>query len=292
MAAWNLLLTSLALTAACGAPERTAPVAAVAVAIAPIGELSGLTLIDAAGPTGSPHLLAVGDESYELLVMPLPRDALGPPTPGASFTIPLPLPRRPGGSELEAVAIAPDGRLAVLSEPGELTFFRLDLAAKTATDPETLPVRFPPDHPLAAAWETAPNERAEGLAFLGDRVFLAKQVNPAALVELVRVGDTLEAREHWPLAPLPLEDATDLSVLNGSLWVIGGRALTACELGVPTAGTALRCGSRLALPDGLEGKKARFEGLALTPSGALILGADVKKTDRPNLAILPPPRPR
>lgn len=289
MAAWNLLLTSLTLTAACGAPERTAP---VAVAIAPMPELSGLTLLPPSDPAGTPHLLAVGDERYELLVMPLPKDALGPPTPGASFTIPLPLPRRPGGSELEAVAIAPDGRLAVLSEPGELTYFRLDLAAKTATDPEPLAIVFPPAHPLASAWQAAPNERAEGLAFLGDRVFIAKQTNPAAVVELVRVGNTFEARDHWPLANVGLEDATDLAVLSGSLWVVGGRALAACELGVPTAGTPLTCASRLALPDGLEGKKARFEGLALTPSGALILGADVKKTDRPNLAILPPPRPR
>jgi hypothetical protein len=285
MAAWNLLLTSLALTAACSAPERTAP---VAVAIAPMPELSGLTVVEHAGLS---HLLAVGDESYELLVMPLPKDALGPPTAGASFTIALPLPRRSGGSELEAVAIAPDGRLAVLSEPGELTFFRLDLAAKTATDPEPLPIVFPPSHPLAAAWDKDPNERAEGLAFLGERVFIAKQTNPAALIELVRVGDTFEAREHWPLdSETQLEDATDLAVLNGSLWVVGGRALAACELGVATAGTPLACKTRLALPDGLEGKKARFEGLALTPSGAFILGADVKKTDRPNLAILPPPR--
>lgn len=285
MAAWNLLLTSLALTAACGAPERAAPVAPVAVAIAPMSELSGLTLVEHAG---TPHLLAVGDESYELLVMPLPKEALGPPTSGASFTIALPLPKRAKGSELEAVAIAPDGRLAVLSEPGELTFFRLDLAAKTATDPETLAVRFPPGHPLAAAWEADANERAEGLAFLGDRVFLAKQRNPAALVELVRVGDTLEARDHWPLEPLELEDATDLAVHGGALWVVGGRAKAVCELGVPTAGAPLRCGSRLAIPEGLEGKSTRFEGLAITTDGALLLGADVKKGDRPNLAILPP----
>lgn len=286
MAAWNLLLTSFALTAACGAPERSAP---VALAIAPMRELSGLALVD---HHGAPHLLAVGDESYELLVMPLPKDMLGPPDAARTFTIPLPLPQRPGGSELEALAIAPDGRLALLSERGELTFVRLDLAQKTASDPETFAIVFPAQHPLADAWNSAPNERAEGLAFLGDRVFIAKQRNPAAIVELVRKNNTFEAHDHWPLAPLNLEDATDLAVHKSSLWVVGGRSFALCELGVPTANTPLTCASRLALPDGLDGKKARFEGLALTSEGAFILGADLKKTDRPNLAILPPPRPR
>lgn len=272
------LLVTTALFA-CSASERTAP---LAVSIAPMRELSGLAILS---HEGKEILLAVGDESYDLLLMPL-GDGLAAPDPARARTIPLALPRRPDGSELEGVAVAADGRVAVLSEPGVIVFLTLDREAATSRIDTTLPIVFAANHPLKSAWDADTNARAEGLAFLGERTFIVKQKDPVALIELVRVGDSFEARDHWALE---LGDATDLALHDGALWVIGGRANTLCRLGVPKAGAPLPCTLTTALPDGLEGKSARWEGLAVRKDGSLVLGADVKK-DRPNLAILPAPR--
>lgn len=281
--AWFAPLLMTTALAACGAPERVAP---LALGIAPMPELSGLAVFQ---DGGREFLLGVGDERYELLVMPWRGiDVIGTPDMADAFTIPLPLPPRDRGSDLEGVTIAPDGRVVVVSEPGEVYYLRLDLAARTAQLELTLPIVFPADHPLAGAWSADANERAEGIVFVGSRLFITKQKNPAALVELERRGERLVATSHWRV---PMGDASDLAAEGETLFVLGGASHALCVAVAPTAGTGgdLTCRRSVLLPDGLEGRSLRWEGLALTRAGGLYLGADEKKTRRPNLAVLPRP---
>lgn len=267
---------------ACSAAERLPLTRTFTV---PLSELSGLAV--RALPDGERDLLAVGDETRELVVIPLGPEG---PDPSRARHVALPMPETPGGSELEGVAVDTEGLVHVIAERGEIFTYRLD--GDSAVEVAREPITTPPEHSLAAAWQADVNARAEGIALLGRRTFIIKQKDPVALIELARSTSGLTLHTHWRLPDL--EDASDLAAVGDRLYVIGARSGTICALPIPTAqghaaGGELACLSKWALPDELGQGRPRWEGLAILPTGAVV-GVDRKKTDSPNLGLLPPLR--
>ncbi len=279
-------LVSLSVTNACSAAERLPKDEEL---IVPVSELSGLGVRRLSG--GGVEVLAVSDEANELVAIPLGPKGL---EVGSLRRIPMPLPKNEGGSEFEGVAVGADGLVHVLVERGAIASFRFvkDVAFLVS---ERV-IEFPEDHPLAKAWQSDENARAEGLALVGDRVFIVKQEAPVALIELEDLGRTLRAGRSWKLDGL--EDASDIAVGEGGLYVIGAKTGMVCLLSVPSPemGPATReqgsldCLKRWDLPGVLGNGKVRWEGIAILPDGRTLAGIDRKKTDSPNLAILRPMR--
>lgn len=277
----GLLLVSLPSlpSTACGSPERVVPMES---SVAPMSELSGLAVAKTAAGW---ELLAVGDESYDLLVVELAEGKA--PAWSKAYAVPLPIPRQPGGSELEGVAVDAAGRVVVLAERGDVMTFELSGDRRSATLVSIVPIVFPAEHPLAAAWQSDANARAEGIAIVGARVFIVKQKDPVALIELV--GEKLEPQGFWELSGL--EDASELAIDKGMLFVVGARSNKLCEFEVPLSGQtgALECKRSWELPGKLGEKgKALWEGLAFAVDGSVIMAVDTKKSDRPNIAVMPP----
>jgi len=264
------------LTSSSCAGDRPIPERELTLALS---EISGLALRHLGERT---ELFAVGDEAHELLVVPLEG---GLPAPAGAARIALPLPDTAGGSELEGVSIAPDGSVWVVAEHGEVFAFTLDGASARALWRK--PIVFSPEHPLASAWAADTNRRAEGLAHFGGRVFVVKQSDPAALIELRPEADRFVAASSHPLSDM--DDASDLVAGPAGLYVIGARTGRICLLAAPPSspGAPLPCARRWPLPDTLGASKARWEGLAFLPDGRPIVAVDRKKIDRPNLAVLP-----
>jgi len=264
---------------ACGSPEVVAPAAS---SVAPMPELSGLAVAKTAAGW---ELLAVGDESYDLLVVGL--EAGKAPDWSKAYTVPLPMAKRSGGSELEGVAVDAAGRVVVVAERGEVMTFELSGDRRSATLVSSVPIVFPSEHPLAEAWQSDENARAEGITIVGERVFIVKQKEPVVLIELV--GESLEPKGFWELSGL--DDASEVVTDKGSLFVVGARSNTLCMYEVPAVGQtgALACKGSWELPGKPSDKgKARWEGLAFAADGSAILAVDAKKMDRPNIAVMPP----
>lgn len=267
---------------ACSAAERLPLTRTFTI---PLSELSGLAVREL--PGGQRELLAVGDEARELVVIPVGPEG---PEPSRARHVALPMPDIAGGSELEGVAVDAQGLVHVIAERGEIFTYRL--TGDTAVEIARAPITAPPAHPLAAAWEADANARAEGLAHVGGRTFIVKQRHPAALIELARATDGLTLHTHWRLTGL--DDASDLAAIGDRLYVVGARSGAICALPVPApqdgdAGGELGCLSRWALPEALGKGEPRWEGLAILPT-VTVVGVDRKKTDAPNLGLLPPLR--
>ena len=270
------LVSTLAVVTACSAAER--PVAEHEMVV-PLGELSGLA-VRTVGELS--ELLTIGDEAREIVAIPI---ASGLPSTAGARRIPLPLPPQAGGSELEGVAVAADGTVWVVVERGEVFAYSLDGVA--ARELWRKPIVFPPGHPLEAAWQADANRRAEGLALVGERVFIVKQSDPVALVELLPERDRLLAAAAWTLTDL--DDASDVVPGASGLYVLGARSEKICRLAVPTEAAAalLPCTKTWALPTSLGTGKTRWEGLAFLPDGRPVVAVDRKPIDRPNVAVLP-----
>jgi hypothetical protein len=150
------------------------------------------------------------------------------------------------------------------------------------------PIVLPSGHALAEAWDADANARAEGLALLGERIFIVKQSAPVALIELSIDGDRLVAGPAWTLSDL--DDASEVAARGPDLYVVGARSESLCRLAPPGQGShdALACARTWRLPERLGKGAPRWEGLAFLPDGRVVVGADAKKTDRPNAALLPP----
>lgn len=282
MLRWSLgCLFVLGSLAGCSSPGRSGGVVA---STAPMLELSGLAIWEL---DGREWLLAVGDESYELLMAPLTEG--GGPDWGAARRLALAIPKQAGGSELEGVMVDAKGRVVVVAERGEVFAFEPTADRTGLTLVERRAIVFGASHPLAEAWRADPNSRAEGIAEVGGRLFIVKQRDPAALVELEARGDELVAAGHWALSGL--DDASELVASGGRLVIVGARSNLICEVAVPAGASTgpLPCLTTRALPERLgdEGK-ARWEGLAVRRDGTLILAVDTKKADRPNIAVMAP----
>lgn len=271
-----VIATILTLTpGACAATERPRP---DAEAIVPLRELSGLAIRRTAQ---GEELLAVGDEARAIVAIPL---VDGRPDGTKARTIALPMPEEPGGSELEGVAVDADGKVWVLAERGEIRAFTV--VDDIATEVWRRAIVVPSGHLLEAAWDRDPNTRAEGLAFRGGRVYIVKQRDPAALVELVPEGDRFALGSTWTLADM--DDASDLAVVGDALFVIGAASEVICRLADPgVVAHRLPCAKKWPLPADLGTGKTQWEGLAFLADGRVLVGVDRKKTDRPNVALLP-----
>lgn len=277
------LAAAASLTTACSAADKPRPDSEL---IVPLGELSGLALRTL--PAGGQELLAVGDEARAIVALPIEG---GVPNPAKARHIALPMPEATGGSQLEAVAVDAAGNVWVLAEPGEVYAYALD--GDRATELWRKPIVFLPGHPLAAAWEADPNARAEGLAIVGRRVFIIKQSNPVALIELLVEPERLVAGLAHELTQM--KDASDLAPVGDELFVIGARSAVICSLPVPgEKGPAdqarLGCTRTWPLPASLGKGKTQWEGLAFLEDGRVVVGVDRKKFDRPNIAVIPPLR--
>lgn len=281
------LAALLAPTAACAGKPQLAFEREITL---PVSELSGITLMSTAAGT---DLLAVGDESYDLFVVPVVGDA---PDLDRVRRIALPIPPRKGGSDFEGVAVDAAGTVWVLHEPGHLYGFAL--AAGDATAAPTLvregPIHFASSHPLAAAWEADPKTRAEGLAWVGERLFIVKQKAPVALIELAWVDGRFEAGAHWPLPGL--DDASELAVRTvggvSELFVVGADSARLCAFPVPPArpvasAEPLPCSASWEMPKQLGSGKLQWEALAFFPDGRAFAGVDRKKATHANLGLLP-----
>ncbi len=256
-------------------PERTFT--------APLSELSGLAVRETAAGI---ELLAVGDEDDAVTIIAT-RD--GVPDTSRTRRLAMPWPPTGGGSDFEAVTTDADGRLWLLAERGEIIVVALDGDAVREVSRRAIEV--PPDHPLHAAWRSTPKARAEGLVLLPGperaRVFITKQSEPAALIELREEATRFVAARHHLLGDM--DDASDLARAGDTLYVIGAASQKICALPIPDLATpaTIPCARTVSLPGELGGKKARWEGLALLPGGRLVAGVDRKKTDRDNLALFP-----
>lgn len=260
---------------ACAATERPR---AESEAIVPLRELSGLAIRKT--PNGE-ELLAVGDEARAIVATPIVGGRLDE---ARARTIALPMPEVEGGSELEGVAVDGDGKVWVLAERGEI--FAYTLGDDGATEVWHRAITVPAGHLLEAAWNRDSNARAEGLAFYGGRVFIAKQADPAALVELVPEGDHFALGSTWTLADM--DDASDLAVVGDALFVIGARSEVICRVADPgVVGRRLPCAKKWPLPDALGTGKTQWEGLTFLADGRPVVGVDRKKTDKANVALLP-----
>ncbi len=272
---------ALAVPTACGAAEQGPRPSSEREVVVPLRELSGLAVRTT--PAGQ-ELLAVGDEAYALMVMPIEN---GEPNTTKARTIELPMPRQAGGSELEGVAVDASGNVWVLAERGEIFVYRLD--GDSAVEVSHKPIVFAPDHPLATAWAGDPNARAEGIALVGKRVFILKQSGPAALIELIETPEAYIAGIARELSDMA--DASDLAVAGNELMIIGADAAKICAVPVPGEkgpGGPLPCTKTWSTPDKLGKGKSQWEGLAFLADGRVVVGVDRKKTDRPNVAVLPP----
>ncbi|MCC6621239.1 MAG: hypothetical protein IT385_08290 [Deltaproteobacteria bacterium] len=262
---------------ACGAPERLRSEREQAL---DLREVSGLAIGTLAGHGAI--VLAVGDEARAVTLVPL---VDGVPDTTRALAIALPLPEDPGGSQLEGVALVGE-RLWVLSEGPLGAMTELAIEGDVARVVRTGPLVVPPDHPIGAAWAADANLRGEGLVVDGERVLVAKQRDPAALIAFTFAGDRWTAGATWRV------DTDELSDLargpGGDLYTIGASTGLICRLGpLPDGGGDVACAQRWALPDKLGKGKTQWEGLAFLPDGRPLVAVDRKKSDTPNLAILP-----
>jgi len=273
-----MALGALPVGAACGAtPERLVAEREAALALR---EVSGLATGEL--PGHGAVVLAVGDEARALTLVPL---VDGVPDTSRALAIALPLPDDPSGSQLEGVALV-DGRVWVLSEGPLASLTELALDGDVARVVRTGALVVPPEHPLSAAWAADPNLRGEGLIVERDRVIIAKQRDPAALIAFTFAGDRWIAGTSWRLET---EDASDLARgPDGDVYLIGASSAVICRLGpLPASGGDVPCRGRWALPATLGKGKTQWEGLAFLPDGRPLVAVDRKKHDTPNLAVLP-----
>lgn len=278
-----VLAALLAPTAACAG---TTPLTFERELTLPVSELSGIALLSTAAGT---ELLAVGDESYDLFMVPVVGDT---PDLARARRVALPVPANSGGSDFEGVAVDGAGRVWVLHETGHIYGFEL-----TPEGPKAVfdgPIHFASSHPLRAAWEADPKTRAEGLAWVGGRLFIVKQKAPVALVELAWVDGRFEAGAHWSLPGL--DDASELAVRVNQgvteLFVVGADSARLCSFPVPPARATqdaepLACSASWEMPKQLGSGKLQWEALAFLPDGRAFAGVDRKKASHANLGLLP-----
>ena len=276
----NLPLAA-SLTTACSAADKPRSEHELTV---PLSELSGLALRTI--PAGGQELLAVGDEERTIVAMPV---EAGVPNPAKARRIALPMPEVAGGSQLEGITVDGEGNVWVLTEPGEVFAYALD--GDRATELWRKPIVVLPGHPLAAAWQTDPNARAEGLAVVGRRVFIVKQSAPVTLIELLVEPDRLVAGLAHELTQM--QDASDLALVGDELFIIGARSALICAVPIPgekgpgDGPDGLGCTRTWPLPASLGKGKTDWEGLTFLADGRVVVGVDRKKLDRPNIAVIP-----
>lgn len=271
------LLSLLCPGVACSAPERLRSTTEEAL---PLREVSGLArgVVD-----GAEVLLAVGDEARAVTVVPLVKDL---PDLARAREVVAPLPVEPGGSQLEGVAIGPDGHVWLLTEGEPPRLTELAIHGDQATLVSQGELVVPPGHELQIDWARKPNARGEGLVVEADRILVAKQKDPVALIAFHRDGARWVAGEWWSVA---MNDLSDLARgPDGELYAVGADSQRICRLQRLTPnGGALRCEAHWSLPEALGHGEPRWEGLAFLASGAPVVAVDRKKSDTPNLAVLP-----
>jgi uncharacterized protein YjiK len=188
----------------------------------------------------------------------------------------------PGDGQLEAVSVLRDGTVLVMSE---------DACTLTLVAPDpwrvvgSAELQVPKGHPLAKAWKKEQNSRGEGmLGLASDRLLVAKEKRPAALVEFTLHGsDAMVAGRHWP-GP-DVGDVSDLDrAPDGSLALLSDedRCLVIAPWVVDAGSDAPGgYGQRYDLPR----EVTKAEGLAwLSPS--VVAVASDEKRGRDNLVLL------
>jgi hypothetical protein len=169
------------------------------------------------------------------------------------------------------------------------------------------------DDKLARSWSDRHGSRAEGAVLLpGGRLLVAKEKDPAALIEFGPPGATSEGLTRggalpdgatWPIEPgdhryQPLavwrasellgdvcEDFSDLEVgPDGRLYLLSDQSATVARLDeLPPGGGAASLTAWWKLDD----LDAKPEGLAFTASGCALVALDKRKA-RQNLVLLEP----
>jgi Esterase-like activity of phytase len=245
----------------------------------PIAEVSGLALraID-----GGLELLAVGDATSELA-----RARLSDGVPGGWRVTRIAGVKDKKGSQLEAVAVDPAGRILLLRESPP-AIFRLDEAGEAVECELTRDLSGDP------AWAEVPrddpNSMGEGLVVGPDgEAVLAKEKRPSALLHGALVGDVAVLHRHWLVLDDLAQEVADVSDLtfgpDGRLYLLSDRSsvIVRLEAGWRDA-DAIRADALWALPPEVE----KAEGLVVLPDGRALVAVDHKKA-KENLFLLEPP---
>lgn len=270
----------------------------------PLSEVSGLALQRA--PGGAARLLAIGDESFELVSAELeggsPRGAFA----RHDLSGLLRGPAKKGGSQWEAVAADGEGRVFVLEEtPGHV------LVLDPALDRLLAAITLCEDGPIAADWARGGNSRGEGLVPLANgHLLIVKEKDPPQLLEFgprgarpAGVGPALTAPAsfplaggarpemvalaRWDLAGGDLEDIEDLSDLavgpDGSLYLVSdeARCLLRLDARLAPGGGPIAVLDRWELPK----KVKKPEGLVVTAGGCPLVAVDREEEEK-NLFLL------
>lgn len=245
----------------------------------PIPEVSGLALRPT--PAGL-ELLAVGDATAELARAPLAEGV-----PGEWRVARLAGVKDKKGSQLEAVAVDPAGRVVVVREH---PFALLLLDADGSRVEAELPSDTSGDPQWAEIPRDDPNSLAEGLAFgpQGDAV-LVKEKRPSAVLLGELRGGTAVLVRHWLLAPTLAATTADLSDVafgpDGRLYLLSDQSsvVVRVEAGWREAET-VDADAVWKLPEEIE----KAEGLVILPDGRALVAVDRKKA-KDNLFLLEPP---
>lgn len=260
-----------------------------------LDEMSGLAARE--GDEG-PEVLAIGDSSYNLAIIPVARKEarkLGKPYVKLGKLL-----GEKGASQWEAVATDGAGNVFILEEtPGGVlgfsqsldSFFgRIDLEVD--------------DDRVVPGWGKKKNSRGEGLILLENgRILVAKEKDPPMLVEFAPkgaepagvtadllnpkvfsfdAGATFYARASWSLEG-ELEDVSDISsTRDGRLFAISDKSREILRVDLPIVpGEPIAIVDRRQLPSVV--KKA--EGLIILPDGRAVVGSDDAR-GRENLFIV------
>jgi hypothetical protein len=283
----------------------------------PMREISALTV--RSGESGGPELLAVGDEDFGLVSAQLDDD--GAPARTRRHELFLPLVGTGiglrSGSGFEGVASDGEGSVLILQEEeARLLVFPADLSQLL----QVLELAVPEEPGFGAAWHAKTNARGEGLLLLeGGHLLIAKQKEPAYLIEFGPAGDTARgisagtvlaagARFERPndelgrLVPLAAwelgeDTAKTLPTINDIAFGDDGRVylLSAEAQLIAQLEERLEPGERARATDSWRidgtipgGEDARPEGLVVLGKRTPVIGIDSKLAGS-NLVVLDPP---
>jgi uncharacterized protein YjiK len=239
----------------------------------------------ARAPDGHAELLAVGDEDFALVTATLTSDELvGARRHELGDALDDDVRDGDSGSEWEAIAVDPQGRVLVVSESSATVVV---LAAKLDAQVRTieLDVANGPDRRARKLLDDE-NAGPEGIVVLDDgHLLAAKQRNPILLIEFgPRDAATpqMVPLRSWRLRE---EDEKDVESVNdlaldgeGRLHAISSRTRCVYELRPRADDDELRIGRRWRLPEEIEsGKDRRAEGLAFDGQDRPVVAIDSRQ---------------
>jgi hypothetical protein len=274
----------------------------------PLREVSGICL--RRGPKGKMALLAIGDHQAKLAWLALPAPDDGPLDWQTTCLASLPDSELPKSDpQIEAICADGLGRVLLLQESPP----RAELIdAKLSRTIASIDLIVEGQGELARSWSDPKGSRGEGAVLLAGGHLIAKEKDPAALIEFgprgarprgLARGTALAAGARWPIengshefVPLATwfpdkilakacDDFSDLEIgPDGRLYLLSDKSATIARIDdLNPVGRSAACTAIWRLED-LGGKP---EGLAFDAEGRAVVALDKRKA-RNNLVLLEP----